>query len=135
MSSSRSKAPPRGFTLVELMVALVVLSIAILPISALVYQLARQSVASSQAQHVGGVITGEAGRLSVVAYDALPDAAGCVVVSSPPFPHERCITVVDLSASLRRVTLIVTPSVPLSRPDTLVFDRGRPATGNPFNTS
>ncbi len=134
MSSSRSQAPPRGFTLVELMVALVVLSIAILPISALVYQLARQSVASSQAQHVGGVVTAELGRLSVVEYDVLPAAAGCVVISSPPFPHERCITVVDVSARLRRVTLIVTPSVPLSRPDTLVFDRGRLA-GNPFNTS
>lgn len=134
MSSSRTQAPTRGFTLVEIMVALTVLSIAILPISGLVYQLARRSVASSQAQHVGGVVTAELGRLSVVEYDVLPAAAGCVVISSPPFPHERCITVVDVSARLRRVTLIVTPSVPLSRPDTLVFDRGRLA-GNPFNTS
>ncbi len=124
-----------GYTLAEIMVALVVLSIAILPISGLAFQIANQSVASSQAQHVGGVVSGEAGRLSVLAYDSLPGAAGCVVVSSPTFSHERCITVVDVSPTLRRVTLIVTPSVSLGRPDTLVFDRGRPATGNPFNTS
>lgn len=128
----RADVGHRGFTLIEVMVALVILAVVVLPLSGLAYQVGRRSTASAHTQHMAGALTAELGRLSVLPFDSLVAGTNCVTVSDPDFPHDRCVAIEDLSP-LRRIMVVVTPAVAGVRPDSLVFERARPG-GNPFRS-
>lgn len=132
--TTRAASPDRrGFTLIEIMVAMGILSVIVMSLASLTYTVARQSIATSQNQYAAGVSSELAGRLTVIPFNLLPNQVGCTTVEPQPFPHTRCVTVDNISNVLRRVTVVVTSSLSYVRPDTAVFDRAQLPTGNPFN--
>ena len=122
-----------GFSLVEAIVALTILAVVLVPLAGMSYQVASQSVRSTLEMHRAGVMTQEGGRLTVLPFDSLPSAAGCDTVMTQPLPHRSCVVVTDLSIDDRRVSVVVEPTSPIVRADTLVLRRTRPG-ANPFGS-
>jgi prepilin-type N-terminal cleavage/methylation domain-containing protein len=121
-----------GVSLIEVLVALVILSIALSALAGLSYEVARRSFDSAIESYGIGVATAQLGRLAVLDYDSLAAQAGCVDVDDDYFPHERCISVSDVSTKVLEVTLIITPDVAFSDADTVQFQRSKPKRYNPF---
>lgn len=132
MSRTRSYRVEAGFTLIEIVVAMTILSLALVSLGALTFNVARMSIGSSNASYRLGVVTEQMGRLVVLQVDSLAAEAGCTTETAQPFPHTRCITVTTVSPRVRQVTLIVTPTNATVRPDTVIFDRTKPVEANPF---
>lgn len=72
-------------------------------------------------------------QLMVLPFNLLPSKVGCTTVTTLPFPHQRCVTITDISFRRRRVTVAFTPTSRLLRPDTLVFERSRGVSNSPLN--
>ena len=122
-----------GISLVEILVAMTLVSAILIPIAGLTALGANMSVRNAGASYRQGVLAQEANRLSTLPFASLPGAVGCTTVATGTFPHTRCVTVTNVSSTLRRVQVVVTPAQPGVRPDTARFERANPPTGNPLN--
>ncbi len=131
--SRREAHTEQGFTLVEILVAIILLTIALSSLASLSYQVAQRSLNATSDSFLMGVATDELGYLSTLPFDSLPAQAGCTTVADDNFPHELCIAVADVSDKMREIKLIITPDVPLVGPDTIVVRRSAPAAANPFS--
>jgi hypothetical protein len=124
----------RGGSLVEVVVSIVLLSIALSSLASLSYNVAQRSLDATLESHATGVVTEQLARLWTLPYDSVLGEAGCTAVEDGPFPHERCVTVTDPSNRIREIELVVTPRRSFGGPDTIIIQRGRPASANPFGS-
>jgi len=116
---------PRGFTLVEIMMAVVIFSIVILSLVGLSFQVAKNSTrASDQALGMAALLA----KVDVVvatAFDSLPNLAGCDTAVSGISSVVGCTAVTSLSPRLDSIQIIVTSTLPGARPDTINLQRGK----------
>lgn len=126
-------AARRGITLIEVVVALTVFAMVTAGIAGFTTQVAKGSRINSFASVRAGALAAQVNRLEVLPYDTLPTRAGCTSISTGLVPRNECITVQDIAAGRRRVTLIVRPNNTALRPDTIVFERTRPRAYHPLN--
>ena len=125
-----------GFTLVEILVSITILSIASLSMGTMLFKAAHQATLTSTASHQTAAMTGAVSRLDVLPFDNLP-AAGttCVTVTTVEFPHTVCTTILNISAKIKEVTVVVTPTGnALLHPVTTTFRRTISGNGNPLKT-
>lgn len=127
-------SPSRGFTLMEVLVALSILTAAAAVMVAPLYRYAQRMDGMGLAQMRNGIVAQQVGRLTALPYDSLASRAGCVSVSRAPLAHTRCVTLTTVSAKQIRVTLVIAPVSSLVRPDTAVIDRTKSTVANPFST-
>jgi Tfp pilus assembly protein PilV len=124
-----------GISLVEIVVAMTLMSAVLIPVAGLTALGANRSVRNAGATYRQGILNQEVNRLTSVPFGALPGAAGCTTVATGAFPHTLCVTVTDVTGTLRRVRVVVAPSQPGVRPDSSTFERANPPVGNPLSTS
>lgn len=122
----------RGFSLVEILVAILLLSLVLVGVAQLSFVLGRRFYGLSGGAARDAIIAQQVNQIAALPYDSLKGKAGTVTVNKPPLPYRRTIAVDSLSPKVSRVTIVVTPLNPVYRPDTVVMHRSRPAT-NPFN--
>jgi prepilin-type N-terminal cleavage/methylation domain-containing protein len=121
-----------GFALVEVMVAMVLFSIATLGLAAMSVVVARRAVTSAATTARAATMGEQFDRLEAMPFDSLAARAGCTVITGPPLPHTRCITITSLPNNKLQVRLIVTPTDPKLRADTTTFTRAKGAKDNPL---
>ena len=129
-SSSRagltSGSPRKGVSLVEVIVAMVLLAIAVSSLAAMVYSISRSGIRTSGDAYKNGVLIQEVNRLEALPYDSIPVAVTYATVSSGPYPHTRTVTITEPVANLiKNVKVVITPTNPLFKPDTVAFTRTR----------
>jgi prepilin-type N-terminal cleavage/methylation domain-containing protein len=125
----------RGFTLIEVLVSMTMLSVASLALGTLLFRAARQANATSSASYQTATLAGTAGRMDALPFDSLAAGTSCVTVTAAPFPHSQCTTVNSVSAKVKTIVIVVTPSGnALMRPDTTLLTRTLSGNGNPLNT-
>jgi len=112
-----------GFTLIEILVSLTILAVGILALGTLMARGARSAEAASSVSYQTTILGAEAARYDAIPFTQLAAGTVCVTVSGAPLPHTRCATVTNVNPTLRRVTLVVTATNSLVRPDTLIFER------------
>lgn len=125
-----------GFTLVEIMISMSILSVASLAMGSMLFRAAHQAVLTSSTGYQTNAMAGALSRLDVLPFDQLP-AAGttCVTVTAPEFPHTVCTTVLNESAKIKLVTVVITPTGnALLQPVTSTFRRTISGNGNPLKT-
>lgn len=125
-----------GFTLVEILVSMTILSIGVIALGTLMARGARSAGAAAALTYQTTVLAAEAARYDAIPFASLVAGTTCDTVTTAPLPRIRCGTVTNINAKLRRVRVLVTPTGnPLLRPDSLVFERS--ISGNavpPLNT-
>lgn len=134
MNAPRESGTERGFSLVEVVVSLTLLAVTMAALARPTYSYARKVVGLAADDSRNAIVAQQANRLSVLPFDSLPSRAGCQTITAAPYSHTRCITVTNISAAQRHLVMVITPTNPAFRPDTLVFERTKPTTGNPFNS-
>ena len=138
MTRRRRQTQRGGFTLVEVLVSLMILSVGTVALAALLLRSAKQATAASALVYQTAALTSEVGRQSALPFDQLPAGTTCVNVTTGPFLHQRCVVITDLSSKSKRVTVTVTPTGATNlTAQSSSFERGFAGTSNgtnPLNT-
>lgn len=128
-----SRSSRRGFTLVEVLVSMVLIStvmLGLVPITMRVARLASQSTGLTQR---AAALDGEVQRVMAMPFDSLPSGNACRSVESAGLTGTVCLVGTVISSATRQVAVIVTPSGGPVGPDTATVQRSRPASANPLN--
>ena len=123
-----------GFSLVEVIVAMTIFAVIMAGLGGLTLQLQVQSAAGVAIAERSAAMTEKVNQLTAVPFDSLPGRSGCTHVDEPPFPRQECVTVVNMSSRVTRVTLVIAPDDPAFKADTIRIDRSKRPPNNPFNT-
>lgn len=123
-----------GFTMVELLVALVLVGIAASGFTLATLGLARSSKRVGWATTRNAVLLAESNRLATTPFASLPTLTGCTAVpaTGSALAYARCIELTTVSAAERHLRVIVTPAAAGTRPDTLVLRRSDTGAPTPF---
>ena len=114
-----------GFTLVEIMMAVIIFSIVILSLVGLSFQVAKHSTrATDQALGMAALLA-QVDLVVATAFDSLPNLVGCATTISGVNSVVGCTAVTSLSPRLDSIQIIVTTSLPGARPDTINMQRGK----------
>jgi len=125
MTSSTRRAPPSaGFTLIEILVSITILSVGVLALGNLMARGAKSANAAGSLSYQTTVLGAEAARLDAVPFTQLIAGTTCDTVAAPPLPRIRCATITNINPKLRRVSVVVTPTDnPMLQPDSVAFER------------
>ena len=122
-----------GFTMVEMLVSLVLLSFGAMVLGQLMLQGSRASRVRSTATYRTAALTQEVERLGVIPFDSVLVGTTCTTVSTGYFPHSLCTTVTSISTVSSQATIIVTPTgADALPPDTAVLVRNDPIRAEPL---
>jgi prepilin-type N-terminal cleavage/methylation domain-containing protein len=113
----------KGFTLIEVIVAMVLLAVAVSSLAAMMYSVATSSKRVTGGAYRNGVLMHEVNRLIALPYDSLAVGSSSVYVTSGAYQHTRVITVAEPTAKLKTAQVIITPVNPDYKPDTVRFTR------------
>ena len=128
--------PRKGFVLVEVIVAMVILAIAVSSLAALMYSVSQSGMIATGNAYKNGVLMHEVNRLEGIPYDSIPVGSSSIVVSTAPYRHTRVITVTEpVVAVVKQVQIVVTPANTKFKPDTVKFTRTRSRTSRALCTS
>jgi len=116
-------SPRRGFTLIEVIVSMILLAIAVSSLAGLTHSVSQSSIKVTGAAYRNGVLMHEVNRLIALPYDSLGVGTKSFGVSTGNYPHSRVITIAEPVTAVKTVKVIVTPTNPLYKPDTLQFIR------------
>ncbi|MEO8089857.1 MAG: prepilin-type N-terminal cleavage/methylation domain-containing protein [Gemmatimonadales bacterium] len=131
----RLSQPIAGFTLVEVMVSMTILSVASLAMGSMLVRSTRAAGATSSAAHQTAAMSGAMARLDVLPFASLTAGTTCVTVTAVEFPYTQCTTINSVSSKVKLVTVVITPSGNLLlQPITTSFKRTISGNGNPLNT-
>jgi prepilin-type N-terminal cleavage/methylation domain-containing protein len=136
MTRTPISQPTGGFTLVEILVSMTLLSVASLSMGTLLFRAARQAQAVSSGSYQSAAIQGALSSYDVVPFDQLIAGTTCVTVTDPSFPHQRCVTIVNVNSKAKTVTVTITPSGNgVLQPVSTTIKRTISGNGNPLKTS
>ncbi len=100
---------------------MVLLAIAVSSLAGLTYSVSRSSIKVTGAAYANGVLMHEVNRLIALPFDSVSN--GYATVSTGPYQHTRVITVGRPAANVKTVKVVVTPTNPVFKPDTVMFIR------------
>ena len=135
-SAAVAGEPRKGFVLVEVIVAMVILAIAVSSLAALMYSVSQSGMVATGNAYRNGVLMHEVNRLEGLPYDSIPVGSSSIVVSTAPYRHTRVITVAEpVAAVVKTVQIVITPANTRFKPDTVSFTRTRSRTSRALCTS
>lgn len=120
---SDAVTPRKGFSLIEVIVSMVLLAIAVSSLATMMYSVSQSSMKVTGAAYRNGVLMHEANRLIALPYDSLAVGTHSFSATSGRYPHTRVVTIVEPTARVKTIKVVVTPSNPIYKPDTLQFTR------------
>ena len=125
-----------GFTLIEVVVAMVLLSITLVSLAGLSYHAARQALNAGNGAGRQAVTLEAVNALSSMPWDSIPKGISnvCDTVhhEGSANRYRRCVSVTTPLHRQVAVTLVVRPLQPGAFRDSLVFIRSSPARSNPL---
>jgi prepilin-type N-terminal cleavage/methylation domain-containing protein len=125
----------RGFTLIEIMVSITILSVGLLLLGGVLLRSARTAEAASAVSFQTATLAAEVARLDAVPFNQLAAGTVCDTVIGGQFPRIRCSIVTDINPKLKQVRVRVTPTGEPPLPaDSVMFERSISGNGTPLNT-
>ena len=114
-----------GFTLVEIMMAVVIFSMVILSLVGLSFRIAKSSTrATDQALGMAALLS-RVDKAATVPFDSLPNLVGCDTTASGLYRVIGCTSVTSTSPRLDSIQIIISTTLASSRPDTINLQRGK----------
>jgi prepilin-type N-terminal cleavage/methylation domain-containing protein len=131
----KKRAVPRtGFALIEVIIAMFILSVVMSSLGVLMVQVAKGSFKSVGGAYRNGVLLQEVNRLEALPYDSLAVGTTTATVTALPYPHTRQVTITSQAINVKRIKLVITPSIAVYKRDSTIFTRTLGATTSAFNT-
>jgi prepilin-type N-terminal cleavage/methylation domain-containing protein len=128
-ASPREGSPRKGFVLVEVIVAMVLLAVAVSSLAALIYSISRSGLVATGNAYRNGVLMQEVNRLEGLPYDSVKVGTTSTTVSGGSYAHVRTVTVTEPAVNVvKTVTVIIKPTNPVFKPDTVSFSRTKART-------
>jgi prepilin-type N-terminal cleavage/methylation domain-containing protein len=122
--NSQPSASRKGFVIVEVIVAMVLLAVAVTSLAGLLYSISQSGMVATGNAYRNGVLMNEVNRLVALPYDSLAVGSSSVNVSTAPYPHTRNITIAEPVATyFKTVTVVIKPTNVKYKPDTVNFTR------------
>lgn len=134
----RSASPPRrgssGVSLVEIIIALTILSTVLVALGGLMFQAAQHTRRSAAVAYRSAAITTASAWIQSLPWDSLGGAVGCITDSVGLLEYSRCVTVTDVSSTFKRITVAINPTGNLLvRAESLAIARNKPRMPSPLN--
>ena len=120
--------PRKGFALVEVIVAMVLLAVTVSALAPLMYSVSRSTMKVTGNVYRNGVLMQEVNRFVALPYDSLPVGTYSYSVSTGAYAHTRVVTISEPAAKLKIVKVVVTPVTLTYKPDSVVFGRTKART-------
>jgi hypothetical protein len=121
----------KGFVIVEVIVAMVILAVAVSSLAALVLSVSKSGIKTTGDAYRNGVMIQELNRLEGIPYDSVTTGTSTVSVTGGNYPHTRVITVTEPTLNvIKSIKIIVTPVNPRYKPDTATFIRTKARTSH-----
>jgi prepilin-type N-terminal cleavage/methylation domain-containing protein len=117
------RAKERGFTLIEVLISITILSVGTLALATLLARSSRQASVVSMNVYETAALSEEVGRLGALPFSSLAAGTTCVTFTAAPFPYTRCSTITTVSAKVMRVKVKVTPTATSLSADSTMFER------------
>lgn len=128
-NAERTSEGRKGFVLVEVIVAMVLLAVAVSSLAALVYSVSHSGIKTSGDAYRNGVLMQEVNRLEGIPYDSIPTGTSSTQVSSGQYPHTRTVTVTELQANvIKSIKVVIQPANPQFKADSVDFIRTKART-------
>lgn len=125
-----------GFILMEVIVAMTLLALILTPLAAMVYKITARNHRTVGNTYRNAVAMRHVNLLEAIPYDSLPVGSWTETVTSNPYPHSISVTVDQYfqkwQLKAKRVTLVIAPTNPLYKRDTLSFVRSSANTRTTF---
>jgi prepilin-type N-terminal cleavage/methylation domain-containing protein len=133
--SVRATRARRGFTLVEVMVAVVVLAIGVTGLAGMTVYIGKRTVQMATFTSRTSIETKRTNMLMAIPFDSLASKAGCTTVATGPFPYQECVNVTNVTggSGYSQVQIIVTPANGRLRADTISFTRTKGVPESPLS--
>ncbi len=123
----------QGITLVELLVAMVVLGIMLTSVAGATFQSARRTMSVAGSGYRQGVLMEEVNRLGALPYSALPSGTSCRTITAGLQTFNSCVTASAFGLYGMQLRVVVRPAQPGVAPDTVTFVRAAAPTINPLS--
>jgi len=121
----------KGFSVVEVIVAMVLLAIAVSSLAALTYSVSQSAMTATANAYRNGVLMQEVNRLEMSPYDSVKTGATSVDVLTGPYQYRKSITVAEPTINLvKTVQIIIVPKNTKFKPDTAAFIRTKARTSH-----
>jgi len=128
-TSSASAGQRKGFVIVEVIVAMVLLAVAVTSLAAMMYSVSQSGMKATGDAYRNAVLMQEVNRLEGIPYDSIPAAVVSTTVSTAPYPHTRVVTVTEpVVGTFKTIKVVITPSNVTYKKDSVTFTRTRART-------
>lgn len=116
----------------EVVVALTLLSIVLLALTGIMWQMGRHTLTASLVGARGAALESAASLAESARWDSLTALVGCTTDTSAQLVYTRCFEVTAPMGGVRQVRAIVTPAGGALLPETLTVSRTRPRSRSPL---
>jgi len=119
----------KGFVIVEIIVAMVLLAIAISSLAALLYTISQSGMVATGNAYRNGVLMSAVNTFEGIPYDSVAVGTQSSSVSTGPYPNTRTVTVTEpVVGVVKNIKVVITPTNPKYKPDTVSFIRTKART-------
>jgi prepilin-type N-terminal cleavage/methylation domain-containing protein len=123
MSRKNERGRTHGFTLIEVLISITILSLGTLGLAALLARSSREARLVSMGVYRTAALSEEVSRLGAVPFTSLAAGTTCVTITAAPFPHTRCSVITTVSAKVMSVKVRITPTATSLAADSTTFER------------
>ena len=125
----------RGFSLIEVMVAMTLLSIVMMSLAKVSVAVATRGRTNDLIAKRNAALQLEANKLGTIPFASLstwPTTTKSLTLGN--FSYSRQLTITQVSSTRFTLKVVVVPATNTKRRDSVMFDRTRPPTGSPLCT-
>ena len=124
----------RGLSLIEVVVAITILSIVVMALGGLMFQVARHTRASAGVAYRSAASESAASWLHGLPWDSIPAAVGCTdSLTTGLLEYTRCVVLLTNTPRYRLARITISPTgVLLPSPDTITVERTKTRSASPF---
>ncbi|MDH3478385.1 MAG: hypothetical protein OEO20_08790 [Gemmatimonadota bacterium] len=131
-SRLRSEA---GLSLIEVLIALGILSGVLIALGGLMFQVASNTRLSAAAGYRSAAVTSAEAWAAGLPWDSIDGQSGCVTDTTGLLEYTRCTSVQTPEPSLKQLTVVISPFGQLVvAPETVVVRHTKPKLASPFVT-
>jgi Tfp pilus assembly protein PilV len=128
----------KGFILMEVIVAMTLLALILTPLAAMVFKITARNHRTVGNTYLNAALMEQVNLLEGLPYDSLAVGTRTNTVTAKPYPRTETIKVeqyyVKYQLKAKRVTLIITPTNIIYKPDTTIFIRSSAGTLTAFTS-